>query len=69
MKCSYPDCGLHIEGDIEEVLEQGFGYCPKGHMTVLPRSTKLDHRCECGARATNQPRHDWYCSEFKEGEK
>jgi hypothetical protein len=67
VKCSYPECRRLIQGDLEEVLENGFGYCERGHINVLPGSTQLDSRCECGARRTNQPGHSWFCPESKKG--
>lgn len=63
MKCLYPDCRKPIETDFEEVLAKGYGFCSWGHRSVLPGDTRLDHLCECGSKATNQPEHSRWCPE------
>ncbi len=65
MKCSYPHCGKDVEGQFEEILEQGYGFCERGHRTELPGNTQADWRCDCGARTTKQPAHSYYCKENK----
>jgi hypothetical protein len=65
MRCGkFPECNLHLEGDFEEILRQGYGYCQRGHKTELKGCTKNDDRCECGSRVTGGAGHDWYCPEF-----
>jgi hypothetical protein len=63
MRCSDSGCRHSVEGEFDEILARGYGFCPRGHKTDVPGSTKEDLRCECGARASNQPAHSYWCPE------
>lgn len=67
MRCRTERCTERIEGEAyEEMLLKGFAYCSRGHRSTVPGSTKMDVRCDCGARAINHPIHSRWCTEYRE---